>query len=581
MVADAPAYAWSNAQSPGGGPVQGIGGSTAVLVASTWWNGAYRSFDSGRHWEPIADFPPVEEARVAFDPSDPDVGYVYGFGGVARTLDGGDTWSHALDTPVTYRLAVGPGGVVIASARDDAWYTHILLSNDRGATWTDVDFPMTSSTRFMSLYGLAFGHTQADVVAMSISRMYRTTDGGATWTESSHDFLDLQRAPDGTLWGGGFTLATSVDDGATWQSVAAPATGHPLGMGPDGRVFVPTDEGVLVTSDGGASWTDLGHGDAVWGATQLLVDPTDPSAVFVADEFIGVARVSPAGYEGRSTGLQPVAISALAGSADGSILLAGGENGIYASRDEGATWAHTGAGMGFMGIRAVAASDDGRVLMGGGSTRVFWPFLVSSRDGGATWTFSGPDLGGDGWITGIAIDPEDPLHAFAAASMDIANSKLIETTNGGLSWRIALEIPVLKIRDVAWDRAAGKPIVATEAGVLAYEGNGLVTPRGATLNTWTVAAQGGRSWSNGPELSLWSGEQSAPHAPWAHTGAYVVDLAPESSAIVWAANEGGALARCEALACVDVSAPAQSAAVLVTEGAVYAGTPDGIYRADR
>ena len=584
LVAPLPAYAgditWSNAASPGGGPVQGVGGSSAVMVASTWWNGAYRSYDAGLHWEQIPGFPPVSEARVAFDPSDPQVGYVYGFGGVARTLDGGATWTHVLSTTVTYRLGLSPSGSVIASYRDSESYTHLLYSTDRGATWTDINFPK-EGTRFMSLYGLAFGHTEQDVVAMNIGKMWRTSDGGATWSVSNHTFLDLQRAPDGTLWAGGFTIAKSADNGATWTSVPAPDTGWPIAVGGDGRVFVPASDGFLTSADGGATWTNLGFGGVAFGATQLFVDPADASAVFFSDENIGVAHVSPQGYGTRTTGLQSIEVLALGASGDGSVLLAGTHLGLYASRDGGDNWAHTGAGMGFIGVFSVGASSDGSVIMGGGQTRVFSPFIVSSRDGGATFTISNPQLGGDGYISGIAFDPADPMHAFAAARMQLATNKVIETNDGGLTWRIVLDLPEGRIWDVAFDAAAGKALIATEFGVLVYEGNGLVSVRSPTLETRTVAARDGRSWSAGPSVSIWSGAGGAPHTPWADATGTVRDISPESSDAVWATGTLGPVWRCAADECTDLSPPADAAAVLVRPdgGAVFAATEEGIYRA--
>ena len=581
LVAPLPHFAydgpeWSNASSPGGGPVQGVGGSELVLVASTWWNGAFRSYDGGRHWEPIPGFPPVSEARVQFDPSDPAVGYVYGFGGVARTTDAGQTWSHILDTYVTYRLAIGPGGAVIATHRAN-WDTHIYFSTSRGDTWTDLGTPMPS---FSSVYGLAFGPTQDDIVAMTISTMHVTHNGGATWTTSSHNFLDLQRAPDGTLWGAGFSVKRSHDGGATWQATASPVTGWPSAVGDDGRVFVRTSSGVITSSDGGASWANLGYGDATYGATSLVVDPQDGAAVFVSDEFLGVSRVSLAGFESRSTGLPPIDVYALGASADGSVLIAGGPHGVYASRDHGESWSHTGAGKGFWYTSAVAASADGSVLYGGGRTRVFAPFIVASTDGGATWAVDNPNLGGDGAITGIAVDPNDGRRAFAAARMDLTSSKLIETTDGGRSWRVVLTLPV-GITDVAWDVNVGKPLVATDAGVFHYESATpapTAAPWGPTLLARPVAATPGRTFSGGPGTSVWSGA-GAPHAPWADTGQQIIDIAPQDADTAWTAGADGTVHRCRLAVCQVASPPESARAVVVSSGAVYAGTVGGgIYR---
>ncbi|HET6403009.1 MAG TPA: hypothetical protein VFH78_00045, partial [Candidatus Thermoplasmatota archaeon] len=190
-------------------------------------------------------------------------------------------------------------------------------------------------------------------------------------------------------------------------------------------------------------------------------------------------------------------------------------------------------------------------------------------------------LGGDGAITGFAFDPADPLRAFASATMDLAASKLIETRDGGMTWTVAFTLPEFDIWDVAWDSTTGKPLIATELGVLVYEGAGIVTPRGAALDSRAVAERDGRSWSGGPAPSVWSGADGAPHAPFAHTGAAILDLAPDARESVWAASVGGAVSRCTLGACEDVSTPAKAAALLVRPdgGAVFAATDNGIYRA--
>lgn len=583
-----PALAWSNAGSPGGGPVQGIGGSSVVLVASTWNHGTFRSFDAGLHWSRIADFPPVTEARVAFDPTDALIGYVYGFGGVARTLDGGQTWTHVLDNFVSYRLAISPSGAILASTRDADGYQHVVRSTDHGETWTDLHLP---ESRWASMYGLSFGRHDDEVVAMSISDKWVTHDGGATWSHTRGMHLDLKRAPDGTLWLAGFSIQKSLDGGDTWLDVAAPDHGWPLGMGEDGALLVASGDGFFRTRDGGASWEDLGHAEFAFGATSILVDPADPDALFVSDEFLGVTRIGPApagGHraEGRTTGLPPVPLLALGGSADGDVLLAGSTLGLYASRDGGDSWRHTGQGAGMIGITSVAASGDGSVILAGGQNRVFQPFVLTSRDGGETYDIVLLDIGGDGYLAGLAFAGASTTVAYAAATMDLAWSSILETRDGGLHWTPILRVPA-KMRDVAWDDASGTLVAATEIGVLRYEGNGAWTPLGATFNTWTVAAEAGDVWSNGPEVSLWK-LQGAQQAPWAQTGDYLVDLSAEpGGAAVWAVNDDGRLLRCAPEAgvgaCADVSPEGHTIATLVTPDGhrAFAATRDhGIYAVD-
>lgn len=572
-TAPAESLGWTREGSPGGGFVQGLGGSAAVLVASTLHHGAYRSFDGGLLWEPIPSFPPVTEARVAFDPRDPLVGYVYGFGGVARTQDGGHTWTHVVENVVSHRLAIGPEGGLAASTRDAAGYQRVLYSGDGGASWLDLGLP---EDRWSSMYGLAFGRSEDEVVAMSFSKMWVTHDAGASWVESRHESRDLQRAPDGTLWRAGWTLERSVDGGASWALAPAPDAASPIAAGSDGALFVPTATGVLMTQDAGATWENLGHGELAWGATQLLVDPADASALLIADEFVGITRISPSGVEGRTTGLPPVEVLALGASRDGSALLAGARTGAYVSRDGGASWRHTGVGAGMLATTSVAASHDGAGLLAGGQNRVFQPFIAASADGGTTWRTVPLNIGGDGFVAGLAFAGESTRVAYAAVTMTLTWSSVVRTTDGGRSWDEILSIPE-PIRDVAWDDAEGVLLVATGKGVLEHRA-GAWALRGATLNTWTVAAEAGRSWSNGPGPSLW-GAGAGIHRPVADTGAFLVDISAEpGGAAVWAADTAGHVSRCTPGAplgaCERAELPGEARAVLVRPdgGRVFVAT---------
>lgn len=581
---------WSNASSPGGGTVWGLGGSAAVLVASTTLDGTFRSFDNGLHWERIDDFPPVSEARsIRFDPGDPLRGYVAGFGGVARTTDGGHTWQHVLDTFVSYRLDVSPTGAVVASAREESGRQHILKSLDGGDTWSDLG---AVGEPWGSLYGLSFGRSDEEIVASSISRTYVTHDAGAAWTASNHLVLDLLRDADGDLWRTGFDLQRSTDGGLTWSDVAGP-TGSLLAARPDGGTYVVGHEGLALTLDDGATWETLGFAEALFGATIVMADPHEASAVLFSDEFRGVTRLGPDAdgtwlLEGRTTGLAPVPILGLGASPDGSILLAGGTLGLYLSRDAGDTWAHTGAGLGMIGVFSAAASADNQVVVAGGQNRIFQPFVQVSRDGGRTFNEIDPlDLGGDGVIRALAFAGESRERIYAAAHMDLAWSSVLESSDGGRTWEKLLSTPG-EVYDVAWDSGTGRVVAATDIGVLVHDGGGVWKPIGATFNTWGLGTGGGRVYSSGYGHNVWRDGAAGLLAPWADTaGEYVVDIAvhPRDAGRVLATADGGSVHRCAdawpVASCADASVPGERVlgTLLNPGGRAFAATERGVWSA--
>jgi hypothetical protein len=587
--AQAEAVAWSNERSPAGGPVQSLAGDADVLVASHWYGGTYRSTDGGAHWQHIAGFPDVVEARVAWDPTDGQRGYVAGFGGFARTTDGGLTWEHVFTDTVSYRVAVGPSGRVLTTIRDADWNQKVMSSTDGGATWRDMGAPLP---QFTSIYGLEFGRTEQEVVVMSISRLWYTHDDGATWTQQLHNVhLDLERTEDGALWRAADGLQRSLDGGATWSPVDTPGDPNPVLLGArPGGLLAASSAGIMATTDGGATWTWVGFPGVAFASTSLSADPRDPQAVFVTHENLGILRIAPDGQggfalQGRTAGLPPVEVRVLGGSADGSILLAGSPFGLYASRDGGMAWEHTGQAIGLMTLHSVGANHDGSVLYAGGNNAIFQNFLLSSRDGGKTWTGSHFDVGGDSKVVGIATPPDQPLTAWIAVQPQFGNSRVFETQDGGLTWTQVHSGS--RIFSIAHHAPTSSVLAGTIDGVKARDALGQWTLR-SHGDAFAVSSAGGSAYAAGEALRLWRSVPlglGAVFAPHTDLQANVLSLAafPDGTGVLAGTNQGKVL-RCPAVPlvhCADLAFPEQARAVLLSaDGSkAFAANANGVWTA--
>jgi photosystem II stability/assembly factor-like uncharacterized protein len=184
----------------------------------------------------------TEALLIGVSPVDNQVAWVSGTGGTyLRTLDGGATWTAAV-VPGADSLQFRD---VHAASADEAW----LMSAGPGDQ----------------------------------SRIYHTSDAGATWTlqwtnpeaDGFYDCLDFWDTERGVLYGdavdGGLRIMRTDDGGATWTRVpedALPAAGEGEGgfaasgtcfiAGASGRGWVSTGNAdpsrVLTTSDYGRSW---------------------------------------------------------------------------------------------------------------------------------------------------------------------------------------------------------------------------------------------------------------------------------------------------------------------------------------
>ncbi len=203
--------------------------------------------------------------------------------------------SLALQAGVTYRWEPQTSGVtarlrgVSAISNRDAWASGasgtVLHTRNGGSTWERVTIPDSGGLDFRDVD--AIDETTAYVLSIGsgpASRIYKTSDWGATWTlqftnEDPKGFFDAMAFWDtnrglvmGDSIGGRFDVLRTLDGGKTWSRIPAaslpaalPNEGAFAGSGtniavlPGGFAWIGTGAGprcrVLHTTDYGATWT--------------------------------------------------------------------------------------------------------------------------------------------------------------------------------------------------------------------------------------------------------------------------------------------------------------------------------------
>jgi DNA-binding beta-propeller fold protein YncE len=267
-----------------------------VFVASSQ-AGVFRSSDLGRTWEEVG-FPyrgsSIDTLRIAISPGfrDDHTLFVATDGGVYRSTDGGKTWQTANSGFPSSGLnvlsiAVSPNFVSDRTLLVGADYPSqgLRKSSDGGGNWKlAMEAPKKSEGGFANVSAVAFSPAFAsDKTAFAWFEevgLYKSTDGGKTWTPTTKELLtetpqSFAVSPDfthdrtiwvGTLYG---DLSKSTDGGSTWRSTT---TGLPDGMmwlkalavSPafvsDRTVFAGTDVGVWKSTDGGERWQPASTG---------------------------------------------------------------------------------------------------------------------------------------------------------------------------------------------------------------------------------------------------------------------------------------------------------------------------------
>ena len=460
-----------------------------IVFAATASAGVWRTTNNGVTWEPVFDEQPVSSiGDIAVAPSDPSIVWV-GSGesnnrqssswgnGVYKSTDGGDSWTNVglEDTLHIGRIVIHPTNpeVVYVAATGHLWGPNddrgLYKTTDGGQTWTNTLFidrdtgmtdvamdPVSPGTLYAASYQrrrTAFGFSGGGPG----SGIYKTTNGGESWRRLTDGL------PDGITGRVGLDIYRS--DPRIVYAVVQNANG-----------------GMFRSDDRGESWTRMSdtnprpmyysqiridplNDQRIWAAGARMVYSQDGGKTFV-DDWVQTIH-----GDFHALWINP---------ADSNHMLAGSDGGVHYSYDRGRTWdfVNTMALGQFYEIGYDMETpyniygglqDNGSW---GGPVRTLYRRGITNED----WFRVG---GGDGFYT--QVDPNDPTTVY------------VESQNGNVS-RLDLETSERKsIRPEPEDESEryrfdwNSPILISphNSQTIYYGGNRLFksTDRG---DTWTT-----------------------------------------------------------------------------------------------
>jgi photosystem II stability/assembly factor-like uncharacterized protein len=301
-------------------------------------DGMYRSDDGAAHWRPIGLEGTRHIGAILVDPARPDtvlvaaLGHVFGPDderGVFRSDDGGRHWTRTLfvdGQTGAVDLARDPAqpDLVFAAtwtARNWPWLSYftpiagagsaIHVSRDGGRTWQRLggegwpDGPL-------GRIGLAVAHPPdggtrlyASVDSDEHGGLYRSDDGGAHWRKvndatavSTWYMSRLTVAPDDpdTLYTVGQSIHRSTDGGRTFAILKGAPGGddyHYLWIDrrDPRRMVAASDQGTVVSVDGGASWSDW-YNQPTGQFYHLAADDSFPYRIYSGQQDSGTVRIA-------------------------------------------------------------------------------------------------------------------------------------------------------------------------------------------------------------------------------------------------------------------------------------------------
>lgn len=276
-----------------------------------------RSTDGGATWSELAPRSETTFFHLVVDPRDENVvAAAGGYGVFVRSTNGGRSWTGGQirdgECVFPFSLSLDPrrpdnlflsGSQETGCQRQHEDSCHTLGTSDGGAHWDCLE-----GARSASFFDIVADPRRASTLyGAAIDGVYKSTDGGRTWTLSSNGIpqrgvFALVIAPNGTLWAGtGAGLFRSGNGGRTWQRAGnglprnrpaveiAIAPSDPKVLYLQTRLFQTQPEGstydLWVSTDRGASWrllprTGLPEPEFS-GYKPLLVDPRKAGTVYL------------------------------------------------------------------------------------------------------------------------------------------------------------------------------------------------------------------------------------------------------------------------------------------------------------
>ena len=296
--------------------------------------GVFRSGDGGKTWTNMGLLDSYHIGKIAVHPRNPDVAFAAALGhfwtpnpnrGLYRTTDGGKTWEHVLSV----NDRTGAADVAFAASDPDVVYAStweiypgisgsesgVYKSSDGGKTWVRLKVGLPDGPKTGRI-GLAVSWSNPDKAYALVDNLnkeknnaevYRTLDGGRTWTRTHRAELEIfanigwyftrcavNPQNDEEVYALGIRVARSADGGATFDLVGGsvthlvPSPAEALHLdqcdlwinpeNPD-HLAVGNDGGCYVSHDRGRTWlhyNNLPTGEFY----DISVDDQDPYRIY-------------------------------------------------------------------------------------------------------------------------------------------------------------------------------------------------------------------------------------------------------------------------------------------------------------
>lgn len=272
--------------------------NTNIMYVGNASGGVFKTTDGGATWNPIFDAQPyLAIGAITIDPNNHQIiwvgtgdlnisGYPFIGDGIYKSTDGGATWTHMglTEESIVSKIIVDPtnSNIVYASTMGIPFFTSndrgLYKSTDGGVNWSQILFvdvdagiidmvmdPANSQTLYAASWNRIRNNEVSEVYGPD-AHIYKTTNGGATWTMLTGGLPNFPVCRIG--------LAISQQDHNKLYAVIVDTT-----------LVV---QGIYKTTNGGTSWSNVTgnfdngtFGGQGWYNGRIYVNPANDNYIYV------------------------------------------------------------------------------------------------------------------------------------------------------------------------------------------------------------------------------------------------------------------------------------------------------------
>ncbi len=296
--------------------------------------GIWKTVDAGKSWQSMGLPLSRHVPRIAIHPNNPDVVFAAVLGdvykptadrGLYKSTDGGKNWRKVLFAneqsgvvdlimdptnprilyASTWRIQRTPYSLSSGGDGSALW-----KSTDSGETWTEISVNKGFPSDTLGIIGVTVSPANNQRVWAMVENkdkggLYRSEDGGNTWSQVNSDRSLRQRAwyytrlyadtqDVNTVYVLNVRYHKSTDGGKTFEANNAPhGDHHDLWIAPEDpkRMIMGDDGGAQISYDGGETWSTY-HNQPTAQFYRVTTDNSFPYRIYAAQQDNSTVRIS-------------------------------------------------------------------------------------------------------------------------------------------------------------------------------------------------------------------------------------------------------------------------------------------------